>query len=111
MNPDIPSFETCKRLAVLWPHEDALWFYSQMGNLMQGARGPAGYTISAPTIGEMLAEIRRCGWRWNLERKQSQAKVVASIRTGRYKEVWMADKEPADALALVLCAAMEEGKR
>ena len=135
MNPDVPSLEACRRLAKVWPDTDdaqerAWW-------LVDGASGDSdlceGYTrrswtlealdelYPAPTIGEMLAEIRRRGWQVSLSTVgygSAEDRFKATLST-----VWQMDKgdcarrriilghvcadEPAEALANALAEALE----
>ena len=132
MNPDIPGLEACKRLAkagwtvaTFFRYEKEIEEIGEWRLRQAAGRWRPAYAyvvVDAPTIGEMLAEIRRRGWQVSL------STVGYGSAENRFKAtVWRLDKgecarrriilghavadEPADALALALAEAMEkEGK-
>ena len=133
MKSDIPSLGACKRLAeagLIPPAESGnIWWWVELPpdspfltRCPVSERLDLGVYTYAPTIGEMLAEIRRRGWQVSL------STVGYGSAENRFKAtVWRLDKgecarrriilghavadEPADALALALAEAVEkEGK-
>ena len=132
MNHDVPSLEACQRLAkagwtvaTFFRYEKEIEEIGEWRLRQAAGRWRPAYAyvvVDAPTIGEMLAEIRRRGWQVSL------STVGYGSAENRFKAtVWRLDKgecarrriilghavadEPADALALALAEAVEkEGK-
>ena len=128
MNPDVPGLEACQRLAKAGYDAPAHHFYDTAtgklygeGLTVSGAASPVTREVAeqlrgvlAPTLGEMLAEIRRRGWCVILENLGKEPKPWAcsvwsetSADIGGGSDAAMS----ADALALALAEAVEkEGK-
>jgi len=125
---DFPSFETCKRLAAAgWPQDPKgptreFWIKLHDGrdslvtahDLLYFADDERARSYAAPTIGDMLAEIPRRGWGVFMEHKRDRTnqKYEYSWRIN-YKvghHAMTRNPDPAEALALVLCQALESVK-
>ena len=146
MNHDVPSLEACQRLVKAGYDAPAHHFYDTAtgklygeGMTVSGAASPVTREVAeqlrgvlAPTVGEMLAEIRRREWQvgldlfgpkpkneWSNERQvwvwsvhviHAKPDELQGKRTRDVVAFVEADK-PADALANALAEAMEkEGK-
>ena len=139
MNPDTPSMEVCKRLAAAgWPQDPntgtrEFWFENTVVGKFEPWLGTHRDVLNvldddevrhyaAPTIGEMLAEVTRRDWGVELVRERVRdyytVRLYGPPRTASFALtpgtglVEAISKSPADALALALalCAAVEEAK-
>jgi len=126
MNHDVPSLEACQRLAKagLIPLDESgniLWWVELPPDSPFLTRCPAserldlGVYTYAPTLGEMLAEIRRRGWLGKVRYEPVAQLCDATVGCGppdvRRRHYEAQHKEAADALANALHEAMEkEGK-
>ena len=129
MNHDVPGLEACKRLN--WPATESsftrvLWWCERSDSepyLIESSacqHVPSATYTRAPTLGEMLAEIRRRGWHGGVKHYSPNqtgepgffgAVVGRKSSNGETEYHHVHHKEPADAVALALAEAIEkEGK-
>ena len=117
MNPDIPGLEACKRLAkagwtvaTFFRYEKEIEEIGEWRLRQAAGRWRPAYAyvvVDAPTIGEMLAEIRRRGWGVAIDATAPYLGIEVQVFFGR--DVAIADEaQVADALANALAESLEK---
>jgi len=118
---NLPSYETCQRLAAAgWPQDvngptrewwirnrtTAPWFgdHSDVVNLVGD---PDIQFVAAPCIDEMLAEIERQSWGMALTRYCGIGPCYVEINCQPGISYRVTHLDATEALALVLCEALE----
>jgi hypothetical protein len=124
-NPDVPSLKVCKRLEKQWRYENSYWAWLPHDKRLVVNVGKISFrggeliasNVPAPTIGELLQEIRRRNWvlsgiYWSITNQEY--KVILNDHKERGDLRHLGDgssKNPADALARAFCRAIVRNRR